>query len=161
MNMFRRSALITAYVSISWTTESPAQVAEPVNIPSFHRVHVVNNTLKYSVVPTESGVLTAAVEMRHSDGQWRAVAKLRAPAGTNRRVVMCGGEIWQFIVPLSPTGNPVKARLALDATGGTIYSQPFEINLDPLLSSQTLDCWLARIRPAQLDHGPVFAAGDN
>jgi hypothetical protein len=130
------------------------------SVPSFNRVIVVNNTSRQAIIPTKTRLITAFIELRQTDGQWRAVALLRAPIGTNKNAVLHAGELWQFIVPGPAKGRPVKARLALGAVDGTIYSQPFEMNVDPLSASQTVDCWLARIRPAKSDHGPVIATAD-
>ena len=160
MKIFRQMLAITLCVSILWMTGSPARATESANMPSFHRVLMVNNTPRQAVIPTESGLLTADLETQQADGQWHAVAKLRAPTGTHQSVVFHAGEIWQFLMPGSAMGLPVKARLVLSVSGGAIYSQPFEMNVDLLSASKTVDCWLARIRPAKSEHGPVIAAAD-
>jgi len=160
MRPFRNMAVIYVCVSVLWTTGSPARATESANIPSFHRVLVVNNTPRQAVIPTELGLLTADLETQQADGQWHAVAKLRAPTGTHQSVVFHAGEIWQFLMPGSAMGLPVKVRLVLSVVGGTIYSQAFEMNVDLLSASQTVDCWLARIRPAKSEHGPVIAAAN-
>jgi len=160
MNTFSHTVAIAAYAGLLCMTESPARATEPANVPSFHRLFVVNNTSCQAVIPTKTGLITAPIELRQTDGHWRAVALLRAPIGTNKNALLHAGELWQFIVPGSAKGRPVKARFALGAVDGIIYSQPFEMNVDPLSASQTVDCWLARIRPAKSDHGPVIATAD-
>jgi len=160
MRACRHTVAIASFVGLLWTTGSPARATEQTNVPSFHRVVVVNETSPQTVVPTESGLITAALETRQADGQWRAVAKLKAPIGTNQSIVFRAGEIWQFIVPGSATGFQVKGRLALRLAGGTVYSQPFDIRVDPLSARQTMDCWLARIQPVHAGLGPVIAGAD-
>lgn len=160
MRTFRHTVSMASLVGLVWTTASPARATEQTNAPSFHRVVVVNETSSQTVVPTESGLIMAALETRQADGQWRAVANLKAPIGTNQSIVLRAGEIWQFIVPGSATGLPVEGRLALRVAGGTLYSQPFEVRVDPLSARQTMDCWLARIRPVHVCLGPVIAGVD-
>ena len=157
MRTFRHTVSIVSLVGLLWTPGSPARATEQTNVPSFHRVVVFNDTSPQTVIPTESGLITAALETRQADGQWHAVAKLKAPIGTKQSIVLRAGEIWQFIVPGSATGLPVKGRLALRVAGGTLYSQPFEVRVDPLSARQTMDCWLARIQPVHADLGPVIA----
>ena len=160
MKIFLQMLTIVLCVSTLWMTGSPARGTESANMPSFQRVLVVNNTPRQAVIPTESGLLTAELETQQSDGQWHSVAKLRAPTGTHQSVVFHAGEIWQFLMPGAAMGLPVKARLVLSVAGGTIYSQAFEMNVDLLSASQTVDCWLARIRPAKSEQSPVIAAAD-
>lgn len=157
MRTFRHTLSMASFVGLLWTTGSPARATEQTNVPSFHRVVVVNDTSPQTVIPTGSGLVTAALETRQADGHWRAVAKLKAPIGTDQNIVLRAGEIWQFIVPGSATGLPVKGRLALRVAGGTVYSQPFEMRVDPLSAWQTMDCWLARIQPVHAGLGPVIA----
>jgi hypothetical protein len=126
----------------------------------FHHVLVVNDAAHGAFMSTESGLLTAAMETQQPDGQWRAVAKLRFPTGTRQSVVLRAGEVWQFIVPASATGLPVKARVALGGSSGTIYSQPFVANVDPSLAGLPLNCWLARIRPTEPDQAVAIAVAD-
>jgi hypothetical protein len=146
-----------ASLAVLWLLGSPARTAEPAQVPSFHHVLVINNTPRAAALPTEAGLLTAAMETQQADGQWRAVATLRAPIGINPKIVFRAGEVWQFIVPRSATGLPAKARLALGVSGGMLYSQPFEVNSDPSSSGRIVDCWLARMQPAQSEHGVVIA----
>jgi hypothetical protein len=154
--------IFAAFTSLAvlWLPGSPARAAEPAQVPSFHHVLVINNTPRAAALLTEAGLLTAAMETQQADGQWRGVATLRAPIGINPKIVFRAGEIWQFIVPGSGRGVPAKARLALGVAGGVFYSQPFEVNVDPSSSGQIVDCWLARIQPAQSEHRVVITVAD-
>jgi hypothetical protein len=157
MRKVRQTLSIVFCVGVLGTAGSPARATELANVPSFHRVLMVNDASAQAVVPTESGLITATIEVQQADGRWRSVARVRAPVGTSHNVVLQAGEIWQFIVPGSARGLPVKARLALGVVGGTIHSQPFALRVEPLPTQQTMDCWLARIRPAHVGLGPVIA----
>ena len=83
--------------------------------------------------------------------------------GTARPVVaeVQSGEVWQFIIPDFGSGVPAIVRLAVGTCDETIYSQPFAAHLDPLMADIDVNCWLARIRPAHTNQGPIIAAAES
>jgi len=139
-------------------TSNPGRATEQAGTRSFHRVLVVNDSVTPVVVEVQSGLITAIVEMQQEDGHWRAVGKLRAPAGACSSTRLSDGEVWQFIIPDFGTGLLVKLRLAVGTSGHMMYSQAFRANVDPLKADTHLDCWLARIRAAPSEQGPILAA---
>jgi hypothetical protein len=142
-------------------TNSEGWAAEQTRIPLFHCVLVVNDTARPVVAEVQSGLLTAVIEVQQADRRWRAIGKLRAPTGACVNPELSEGEVWQFIIPDFGTGVPATARLAVGMSGGIIYSQPFAARVDLLMSDTNVDCWLARIRPAQPAHGPIIAAAES
>ncbi|MFZ4483256.1 MAG: hypothetical protein ACOYOL_04665 [Chthoniobacterales bacterium] len=142
-------------------TNSEGWAAEQPKIPLFHRVLVVNHTARPLVADGPSGLITAILEIRQEDGRWRAVGKLRAPTRACAIPELSEDEVWQFIIPDLGTGVPATARLAVGISGETIHSRPFAAHVDPLTSDTNLDCWLARIRPAQPNQGPIIAVAES
>lgn len=153
--------LISSAVIFLLVPSNSARATEQAGIPSFHRVLVVNDTALPVVPEVQSSRITAIIEMQQEDGRWRAVGKLRAPAGACSNPGLSDGEVWQFIIPDFGTGLPAKVRLVVGTSGQTIYSQPFRANIDALKTDAHLDCWLARIRPAPSDQGPIIAAAES
>jgi hypothetical protein len=117
---------------------------EPTSIHSLHRVLVVNNTEQSAAVRKEYNLI-AALQTRQHNGQWRVVSKFRAPIGVSAAPMPLEGEVWQFFAPWSRTFVPAKVRLAVGTTG-TVYSRPFEGNVDQLAANKTKACCLARHR---------------
>ncbi|MFM8459323.1 MAG: hypothetical protein ACKOB0_10325 [Chthoniobacterales bacterium] len=158
MKAMRRIFPMIAPAVVLLVTLNSGRATEQAGIPSFHRVLVVNDKARPVAAEVQSGLITAIVEMQQEDGRWRAVGKLRAPAGACSSTRLSDGEIWQFIIPDFGSGLPAKVRLAVGTSGQTIYSQPFRANVDPLKTDIHLECWLARIRPAPSEQGPIIAA---
>jgi len=142
-------------------TSNSGRATEQAGAPSFHRVLVVNDSAIPVAAEVQSGLITAIVEMQHEDGHWRAISKLRAPAGVCSSTRLSDGEAWQFIIPDFGTGLLAKLRLAVGTSGQTIYSETFRANVDPLKTDTYLDCWLARIRPVRSEQGPIIAAAES
>jgi hypothetical protein len=161
MKALRHIFPMIATAGVLLMTSNPGRATEQAGTPSFHRVLVVNGSAIPVVAEVQSGLITAIVEMQQEDGRWRAVGKLRAPAGACSNTRLLDGEVWQFIIPDFGTGLPVKLRLAVGTSGHTIYSQAFRANVDPLKPDTHFDCWLARLRPAPSEQGPILAAAQD
>lgn len=161
MKALRRVLPMIALAVAFLLTDTAVRAAEPTGIPLFHRILVVNDTARPVVAEVQSGLIMAIIEMQQEDGQWLAVGKIRAPAGACSNPGLSDGEVWQFIIPDFGTGLPAKVRLAVGTSGQMIYSQPFRANVDPLKTDTHLDCWLARIRPAPSEQGPIIAAAES
>ena len=142
-------------------TNSEGWATEQTKIPLFHRVLVVNHTARPLVADVPPGLITAILEIRQEDGRWRAVGKLRAPTRACTIPELSEGEVWQFIIPDLGTGVPATARLAVGISSEIVYSRPFAAHVDPRTSDTNVDCWLARIRPAQPNQAPIIAAAES
>ena len=161
MEALRYIFSVIACMSFLWATPNSGRATEQIGIPSFHRVLVVNGTARPVVAEVQSGLITAILETQQADGCWRAVGKLRAPTRACTNPEISEGEVWQFIIPDFGTGVPAIVRLAVGTCDETIYSQPFAAHLDPLMADIDVNCWLARIRPAHTNQGPIIAAAES
>jgi hypothetical protein len=149
---------VIASTVVLLVSDSAGRAAEQTEIPSFLRVLVVNNAERPVVANVQSGSITATIEMQQGDGRWRAVGKTRAPTRAWAIPELSEGEVRQFIIPDIGIGVPAAVRAAVGMSGETIYSQPFAAHVDPLTAGVRVDCWLARIGPAQPQQGPIMAA---
>jgi hypothetical protein len=161
MKALRHIYRVTALMVVLLVTANSGRATEQAGIPSFHSVVVVNNTVRPVVADVQSGFITATIEMQQEDGRWRAVGKLRAPTRACAIPELSEGEVWQFIIPDFGSGVPATVRVAAGMSGETIYSQPFAAHVDPLTAGVRVDCWLARIGPAQPHPGPIIAAAES
>lgn len=161
MKALNRMLLVIASTGGLLVFDDAGRAAEQIEIPSFLRVLVVNNSEQPVVADVQSGFITATIEMQQEDGRWRAVGKLRAPTRACAIPELSEGEIWQFIIPDFGSGVLARVRLAVGMSGGTIYSQPFAAHVDPLISNSSMDCWMARIGPAQRHRGPIIVAAES
>lgn len=161
MKSLRRIFPAIALAVVLLTTPNSGRATEQAGILSFHSVLVVNDSARPVVAEVKSGLITAAIEIQQENGNWRAIGKLRAPAGACANPTLSEGEIWQFIFPESGTNPRVKVRLAVGTSGRTIYSHPFKAGVDLLAAGQTMDCWLARIRATDTHQAPIIAAAES
>lgn len=152
---------VIASTIVLLATDCAGCAAEQTGIPLFHSVLVVNDTARPVVAEVQSGLLKAGIEVQQADRRWRAIGKLQAPTRACVNPELSEGEVWQFIIPDFGPGVPATARLALGTSGGIIYSQPFVARVDLMTSDTNVDCWLARIRPAQPAYGPIIAAAES
>lgn len=152
-------ARMVAFAAVLLSSENPSRATEPIHIQSFQCALVVNGTSRPAVARTESGSMTALLEMHQPDGQWCSVARLKAPVATPH-LELNAGEAWQFLVPEFGPASPVSVRLAVKVGDGILYSQTFQMNVDDLARNKTIDCWLARLRIRQerSDDSSVIAA---
>ena len=142
-------------------TSNSGRATEQVAALSFHRVLVVSDSAIPVAAEVQSGLITAILETQQADGCWRAVGKFRAPTRACTNPEISEGEVWQFIIPDFGTGVPAIVRLAVGTCDETVYSQPFAAHLDPLMADIDVNCWLARIRPAHTNQGPIIAAAES
>jgi len=156
MKALRHIFLVITSTGLLLVSNNAGRAAEQIEIPSFLRVPVFNSTERPVVADVQSGFITATIEMQQEDGRWRAVGKLRAPTRACAIPELSEGEIWQFIIPDFGSGVLATVRLAVGMSGEIIYSQPFAAHVDPLISNRSTDCWLARIRPAPPEQGPIL-----
>ena len=161
MKALNRIFLVIASTGLLLVSDNAGWAAEQTEIPSFLRVLVVNNTERPVVADVQSGFITSTIEIQQEDGRWRAVGKLRAPTRACTIPELSEGEIWQFIIPDFGSGVLARVRVGVGMSGKTIYSQPFAVHVDPLISNSSMDCWLARIGPAQPHHGPIIAVAES
>lgn len=161
MTVLRHIFLVIASTGFLFVSDNAGRAAEQTEVPSFHRVLVINNSEQPVVADVQSGFITATIEMQQEDGRWCAVGKLRAPTRACAISELSEGEVWQFIIPDFGSGVSATVRVAVGMSGETIYSQPFAAHIDPLISNSSIDCWLARIGPVQPHQGPIIATAES
>lgn len=161
MKALNRIFLVIASTGLLLVSDNAGLAAEQIEIPSFLRVPVVNNSKQPVVADVQSGFITATIEMQQEDGRWRSVGKLRAPTRACAIPELSEGEIWQFIIPDFGSGVLARVRVAVGMSGEIIYSQPFAAHVDPLISNSSMDCWMARIGSAQRHRGPIIVAAES